>query len=158
MFLENVKKEQLGAVPKAFVSFELFEHLHDPHKFLCHLNGIMAKNDLIIFTTLSGIGLDIQALWEDSKSVTPPHHLNFINPKAAKILLERSGFSVLETRTPGKLDIDILCKSPSLIKDRFWRTFAKQATNIEKQSMQLFLAESGLSSHMLFVARKRNKL
>ena len=153
-FLENVNAVQLGANPKVFVSFELFEHLHDPHKFLSHLLKLMDCGDLFIFTTLSGLGLDIQALWEDSKSVTPPHHLNFINPKAARILLERTGFSVLETRTPGKLDMDILCKEPALIKDRFWRTFAVQATDQEKQSMQIYLADNGLSSHMLAVAQK----
>jgi hypothetical protein len=114
----------------------------------------MDCGDLFIFTTLSGIGLDIQALWEDSKSVTPPHHLNFINPKAARILLERVGFNALEVRTPGKLDMDILCKEPALIKDRFWRTFAVQATDQKKQSMQIYLADNGLSSHMLAVAQK----
>ena len=153
-FLENVNAVQLGTNPKVFVSFELFEHLHDPHKFLSHLLKLMDCGDLFIFTTLSGLGLDIQALWEDSKSVTHPHHLNFINPKAARILLERTGFSVLETRTPGKLDMDILCKEPALIKDRFWRTFAVQATDQEKQSMQIYLADNGLSSHMLAVAQK----
>lgn len=153
-FLENLNAVQLGAGPKVFVSFELFEHLHDPHKFLSHLLKLMDFGDLFIFTTLSGFGLDIQALWEDSKSVTPPHHLNFINPKAARILLERTGFSVLETRTPGKLDMDILCKEPALIKDRFWRTFAVQATDQEKQSMQIYLADNGLSSHLLAVAQK----
>ena len=153
-FLENVSAVQLGASPKVFVSFELFEHLHDPHKFLCHLFKLMDGGDLFIFTTLSGAGLDIQALWEDSKSVSPPHHLNFINPKAARILLKRAGFSVLDTRTPGKLDMDILCKEPALIKDRFWRTFAAQSTDQEKQSMQIYLADNGLSSHMLAVAQK----
>jgi len=153
-FLENVDVGQLGTNSKVFVSFELFEHLHDPYKFLTHLFQLMDGGDLFIFTTLSGVGLDIQALWEDSKSVSPPHHLNFINPKAARILLKRAGFLVLETRTPGKLDIDILCKEPALIKDRFWRTFAVQATDQEKQSMQIYLADNGLSSHMLAVAQK----
>jgi hypothetical protein len=117
----------------------------------------MNSGDLFIFTTLSGVGADIQALWENSKSVSPPHHLNFINPKAARILLESVGFNVLESCTPGKLDIDILCKEPALIKDRFWRTFAAQSTEQEKQSMQIYLADNGLSSHMLVVAQRPNR-
>jgi len=59
--------------------------------------------------------------------------------------------------TPGKLDINILCKEPALIKDRFWRTFAVQSTDQEKQSMQIYLADNGLSSHMLVVAQKQNR-
>lgn len=153
-FLENISPEQLGTGAKAFVSFELFEHLHDPEKFLRHLFDLMFVGDLFIFTTLSGTGVDIQALWEDSKSVSPPHHLNFLNPKSAKILLERVGFKVLQISTPGKLDIDILCNNQQHIKDRFWRTFAIQATEGEKQAMQSFVAENGLSSHMLIVCQK----
>ena len=37
------------------------------------------SGDSFIFTTLSGMGADIQTLWEDSKAVSPPMHLNFIN-------------------------------------------------------------------------------
>jgi 2-polyprenyl-3-methyl-5-hydroxy-6-metoxy-1,4-benzoquinol methylase len=153
-FLENIQFEQIGGALKAFVSFELFEHLHDPEHFLLHLNNLMSKGDLFIFTTLSGVGVDIQTLWNDSKSVSPPHHLNFFNPKSTRLLLERSGFNVLKISTPGKLDIDILCSNQDKIKDRFWRTFAIQSTSEEKRLMQNFVAENGLSSHMLVVCQK----
>lgn len=64
------------------------------------------------------------------------------------------GFEVLQIITPGKLDIDILCNNKQYIKDRFWRTFAVQATENDKQAMQTFIASNGLSSHMLVVCRK----
>lgn len=153
-FLEEIQPEQLVAGPKIFVSFEIFEHLHDPKKFLRHLFDLMLVGDLFIFTTLSGTGVDIQALWEDSKSVFPPHHLSFFNPKSVRILLQNVGFEVLQTSTPGKLDIDILCNNQQFIKDRFWRTFAIQADEDEKKVMQSFIAENGLSSHMLIVCQK----
>lgn len=153
-FLEDINSEQLGGGSKVFVSFELFEHLHDPEKFLCRLFDLMLDGDLFIFTTLSGVGVDIQALWDNSKSVSPPHHLNFLNPKSARILLERVGFDVLQTSTPGKLDIDILYNNQQHIKDRFWRTFVIQATENEKRAMQSFIANNGLSSHMLVVCQK----
>ncbi len=153
-FLEDIRTEQLEVGPKAFVSFELFEHLHDPESFLRHLLDLMSVGDIFIFTTLSGAGVDIQALWEDSKSVSPPHHLNFLNPKSVQILLNRLGFTVLQTSTPGKLDIDILCNNQQHIKDRFWRTFVIQAAEDEKQAMQMFIAGHGLSSHMLVVCQK----
>ena len=77
-FLEDVSIDDLPESSKCFVSFELFEHLHDPELFLLSLNNLMKSNDLFIFTTLSGTGLDIQVLWENSPSVSPPHHLNFL--------------------------------------------------------------------------------
>lgn len=153
-FLEQVSPAELPLGPKAFVSFELFEHLHDPATFLRQLNSLMVSGDLFIFTTLSGSGVDIQALWEDSKSVTPPHHLNFLNPRSVGLLLERLGFENLAVTTPGKLDIDILVNNQTAIKDRFWQTFVATASDAEKTAWQQLIATTGWSSHMMVVCRK----
>jgi len=153
-FLEDIKKEEIRGHRNSFVSFELFEHLHDPKCFLEHLILLMNGGDLFIFSTLSSTGLDIQALWEDSKSVSPPHHLNFFNPKSIRLLLEMVGFKVLQVSTPGHLDIDILCNNKKLIKDRFWRTFVNQASEHDKEAMQAFIAANSLSSHLLVVCKK----
>ena len=153
-FLEQVVPADLPSGPKAFVSFELFEHLHDPARFLEQLKHLMTPGDLFIFTTLSSCGVDIQALWEDSKSVTPPHHLNFLNPRSVEILLARLGLETLEVTTPGKLDIDILVNNQAAIKDRFWQTFVATASDAEKAQWQNMIATSGWSSHMMVVCRK----
>lgn len=152
-FLESVKPEQLPDGRKAFVSFELFEHLHEPASFVKYLTTLMGTGDFFLFTTLSGMGVDIQALWEDSKSVSPPHHLNFFNPRSVRLLLERLGLEVLQVTTPGKLDIDILCNHFGQIKDRFWRSFAQYADENEKKRWQEWIADAGWSSHMMVVAR-----
>jgi hypothetical protein len=153
-FLESVGLPDLPRGPKAYVSFELFEHLHDPEAFVRHLNSLMQAGDLLLFTTLSGTGADIQALWQDSKAVSPPHHLNFFNPLSIRILLQRLGMEVLEVTTPGKLDLDILINNRSLIKDRFWRTFVTAADEATNQRWQNLLAETGWSSHMMTICRK----
>lgn len=153
-FFEQTSLEDLAQGPKAFLSFELFEHLHNPVMFLNHLKGLMLQGDLFIFTTLSGAGVDIQALWEDSKSVSPPHHLNFLNPQSAKILIGRMGLEMLEVTTPGKLDIDILVNNRDHIKDRFWRTFIETASDNIREQWQSHISESGFSSHMMVVCRK----
>jgi len=153
-FLEDVAPADLPSGAKAFVSFELFEHLHDPSAFLGQLMELMNSKDLFIFTTLSGAGVDIQALWEDSKSVMPPHHLNFLNPRSVELLLNRLGFESLSITTPGKLDIDILENNFEAIKDRFWRTFIATASPDQKEEWQAMIAASGWSSHMMVVCRK----
>jgi hypothetical protein len=153
-FLEEVEVRELPEGPKVFVSFELFEHLHDPAMFLVHLNRLMGSGDLFIFTTLSGLGLDIQVLWENAKAVTPPHHLNFLNPYAIAILLGRLGFDCIEVTTPGQLDIDILSNNLEKVTDHYWQTFVKTASEDEKVEWQKMIAKSGRSSHMMVVCSK----
>lgn len=153
-FLEEVSSGDLPLGPKVFVSFELFEHLHDPAAFLKQLHSLMASGDLFIFTTLSGTGVDIQALWQDSKAVSPPHHLNFLNPRSVELLLTRLEFDEVEVTTPGKLDIDILVNNREHIKDRFWQTFVDSATVENRGAWQSLIASSGWSSHMMVVCRK----
>lgn len=156
-FIEKVDSARLLQRPKTFVSFELFEHLHDPGEFLRKLFGLMADGDYLIFTTLSGTGVDIQALWEDSKSVIPPYHLNFLNPYSVKIALERAGFEPVEITTPGRLDVSIMENNRNSLKDRFWRTFVDIATDAQKAAMQDAISESGWSSHMMVTCRKHTQ-
>jgi hypothetical protein len=153
-FLEAVDASDLPKSRKVFVSFELFEHLHSPEEFLIKLSNMMLPNDLFIFTTLSGTGADISVLWENSKSVSPPHHLNFFNPKSIPIILERLGFNTLEITTPGKLDMDIMSNSRDKITNRFWSRFFSMASEDEKKIMQKALEMTCSSSHIMVVCKK----
>lgn len=149
-FLEMVDDATLPSGPRAFVSFELFEHLHDSRVFLERLRSHMRPGDLFLFTTLSGMGVDIQALWENSNSVSL-QHLNFFNPRSIRILVESFGMSVVSIATPGKLDLDILFRNRDAIKDRFWRNFVAQASPEVLEAWQSFVASQGFSSHMFVV-------
>ena len=153
-FLEKIVPQDLPQNKKAFVSFELFEHLYDPGDFLDTLHQCMASGDLFIFSTLSGTGLDIQVLWEASNAVSPPQHLNFFNPHSVEILLNKCGFKLLEVTTPGRLDVDIICNNAADIKDRYWKNFVKTANEDEKKLLQELISTSGRSSHMLVVCIK----
>ena len=94
-FLEDGSVDDSPERSKCFVSFELFEHLYSPEDVLLNLNNLIQSNDLFIFTTLSGTGLDIQVLWENSPSMSPPHHFYFFNPFSVKMILERTGFKCI---------------------------------------------------------------
>ena len=153
-FMEDIQIEDLPSGRKCYVSFELFEHLHNPLKFLDVLNKQMNKGDIFIFTTLSGMGIDIQLLKGKSKSVSPPHHLNFLNPKSVSSLLNKNGFKVLEAITPGRLDIDILNKNKKYIKDTFWSNVIEYSNQKELFQIQDFISSSGLSSHMMITCIK----
>ncbi len=158
-FVEDAVLNDLPVRPKehgTFTSFELLEHVQNPLRFLNSCRNLLSPGDLFIFTTLNGLGLDILVLWEKSKSVHPPHHINFFNPLSIKVLLERAGFQLLEVSTPGKLDVDILESSlGNILSDRFWSSFLKQLGQDGREDFQQFVANHNLSSHMMVVAQCR---
>ena len=120
------------------VTFELVEHLQNPFEFFSKARRCLRPGGSLFFTTLSGFGFDIQNLWEGSKSVSPPHHLNFFNPNSVAILLRRCGFPQVEVSTPGRLDWNIVENSIAEGRDpgRFWRTFARNADESAKADLQ----------------------
>jgi len=140
-------------------AFELFEHLHDPLGFLERARALLRPGGLLVMTTLSGLGFDIQFLWQRSRSVSPPHHLNFANPFTIGRLLERADLEVVDVATPGALDWDILQSTldeeepgPDL---RFWRTVQQYGSREAKGALQSWIHDHGFSSHMRLVARAR---
>ncbi len=138
-------------------SFELFEHLYNPEEFLSRAFNLLKPSGIFVFTTLSGLGFDIQVLWERSKSVTPPHHLNFFNPWSIRTLLKKTGFQVVEVSTPGALDWDIVeggFTHEGVSPGRFFETVSKYGTHDAKASLQSWISDNGLSSHMRVVVKK----
>ncbi len=61
----------------------------------------------------------------------------------------------MDVSTPGKLDIDILVNNKEHVKNRFWKTFIERANENQKQKWQDTITQSGWSSHMMVVCKKR---
>jgi 2-polyprenyl-3-methyl-5-hydroxy-6-metoxy-1,4-benzoquinol methylase len=137
--------------------FELLEHLQNPRYFLSEVNKRLKRGGCLFISAPNGQGFDIQILWEKSKNVFPPHHLNFFNPGSIQILLEQTGFEVVKSETPGKIDVDIV--EGMHLKDgmdigRLWKLVINKSTPIQKARLQKWIANSGFSSHMRIVAQK----
>ena len=138
-------------------SFELFEHLHDPAVLAKKAFALLRPGGYLYLTTLNGLGFDIQLLWESSKSVTPPHHLNFFNPQSIRLMLEKIGFTLIEASTPGQLDWDIVdggYQKEALDPGRFFRTVSKYGSVQAKKDLQSWIGIYNFSSHMRVIAQK----
>jgi SAM-dependent methyltransferase len=138
-------------------SFEVLEHVPDPLLFIRQLATLVRPGGIAIVTTLGVDGFDIQLLWEQSNSVSPPHHLNFCSRKGFAAMFRQAGFSDIKITTPGKLDVDIvmnaLSKGAQPALSRFEQLLLESGEAV-RNAFQGFLAENGLSSHTWIVAQK----
>lgn len=152
--------EEIDATDQQFdflTAFELMEHLHSPHAFIETVKTLLKPGGYFLFTTLSGEGFDLQLLWEQSKSIMPPYHINFLNPHAAATMVEQCGLECVEITTPGKLDVDILeqrYKEEGVTPLRFWKLFFERVNEETRAAFQEMLVKNKLSSHMWVLARK----
>jgi 2-polyprenyl-3-methyl-5-hydroxy-6-metoxy-1,4-benzoquinol methylase len=137
----------------AATSFELLEHLHNPSLFLSKCSNLLQPGSLLILTTLTWDGFDLQVLREKSTSIHPPHHINFFSKMGMEILLKRYDLEILDLSTPGKLDVEIITKNQTNLRDHFLKKLVTGNEN-NKHAFQQFLQDNKLSSHMMIVARK----
>ncbi|MGD9610668.1 MAG: class I SAM-dependent methyltransferase [Desulfovibrionaceae bacterium] len=139
------------------VTLEVLEHVHEPQRFCSSVAGLLRPGGTAVFTTLCCSGFDIQVLWERSKSVSPPHHLNLMSLEGLGALMRRSGFATVECFTPGRLDVDIVRKfwTPEAGRgpDRFLSGLLA-ADEPTREAFQNFLAGNRLSSHCWVLATR----
>ncbi|HRC26027.1 MAG TPA: class I SAM-dependent methyltransferase [Alphaproteobacteria bacterium] len=137
--------------------FEVLEHVQDPERFARALCRVTAPGGLAILSCLGADGFDIQTLWEKSRSIMPPYHLNFLSRKGMEALFSRAGFDRVEILTPGRMDVQIVRRSmerglsPSLSRFESLLLSRGEETLAE---FQTFLARNGLSSHVWILCHK----
>ncbi len=149
---KRVEDIEEGEITVAFATaFEVAEHVFDPCTFLAACARILRPGGLLLFTTLTISGFDLEVLWEHSRSISPPQHLNFPSITGVGKLIERGGLEVVQISTPGKLDVDIVrnmvAAHPELPVPRFVRSLV-QADESTRSAFQRFLQVNGLSSHV----------
>jgi len=138
-------------------AFEVLEHVFDPLEFLLGARRILRPGGVLVLTTQTIDGFDIQVLWERSKSLAPPQHINLLSIAGMRALAERAGLELEELSTPGVLDVDIVrnaaadADAPPL--PRFVRSLLGQP-EATRGAFQAFLREHGLSSHMRALLRR----
>ena len=140
------------------VALEVIEHVHDLMKFCCALSDLLREGGRILLTGLTVDGFDIQVLWKKSKSISPPHHINFVSISGFEHLLTRAGFKGIRIFTPGKLDVDIVKNAAAekldWVAGQRFISHLLGRNDIVLQAFQRFLSEYQLSSHCWIWAEK----
>ncbi|MBL8616169.1 MAG: methyltransferase domain-containing protein [Deltaproteobacteria bacterium] len=156
--IEQVDEATLAALGTTVVaSFECIEHLFDPGAFVRSCARVLQPGGLLLLTCPSAAGFDIALLRGESDAVDH-EHLNYFTPDSLGLLLEACGFDVLETITPGLLDVELVRKKvqegrASLRGQPFLERVVMDP--ILGDALQSFLQAHGLSSHLWMVGRRR---
>lgn len=142
----------------AVAAFEVIEHLFSPRDFFQMSFRVLEPGGLVVVSCPNGQGFDIETMQEKSGAVDV-EHLNYFNPRSLSFLAESCGFKVLETSTPGELDVDLTRKKVlSGELDISGNRFLERVliTDFERlgEPFQRFLAANTLSGHLVLVARK----
>ncbi len=141
--------------------FEVIEHVHSPIDFLKSLLSLTKPGGYVLVSGLGVDGYDIQVLWEQSKSISPPHHINFMSVKGLEFLFGRAGFEEVDVITPGKLDVEIVAKAiastPGIARDNRFARLISSSTELVQQEFQVFLQKHRMSSHVWVFARRPEK-
>jgi SAM-dependent methyltransferase len=134
--------------------FEVLEHVQSPDAFCKAMHDVTAPGGVAIMSCLGVDGFDIQLLWEESRSFSPPYHLNFMSRTGMETMLAKAGFDRVEILTPGRLDVEIVQKSmqrgssPGL--SRFEKLLLSRGDETLR-AFQQFLADNALSSHVWII-------
>lgn len=138
--------------------FEVIEHAHNPLEFIKAIARLVKPGGFVLVSGLGIEGFDIQVLWDKSKSVSPPHHINFLSVSGFETLFKRAGFDRVKVTTPGGLDVDIVCNA--LADEALTSSYARFIRTLQRRGQQAMadfqdlLVRHKLSSHTWILARK----
>lgn len=139
-------------------AFEVIEHLFSPKEFFETAFKVLEPGGLVVVSCPNGKGFDVEMM-QDLAGAVDVEHLNYFNPKSLSHLVESCGFAVLEAYTPGVLDVDLVHKKAvsgeiDLSGNAFLQKILLDEFDQYGLAFQRFLAENGLSGHLMLVARK----
>jgi 2-polyprenyl-3-methyl-5-hydroxy-6-metoxy-1,4-benzoquinol methylase len=132
------------------VCFEVIEHVHNVNDFLASLVKLVKPGGAVVVSGLSVDGFDIQTLWEKSKSISPPHHINFLSVDGFSKSFLQFGLMDVEVLTPGQLDVDIVrnAMSDGIWNGDQWWNLVYSRGNECLRDFQEFLRKHKMSSHL----------
>lgn len=152
--------EELGEdTVDIFCAFEVVERIFSPLKLFEKAYRACKRNGLFIITTGTSSGFEYQVLGEHSPNLIPTDRLNLLSMEALSTQIERAGFEIVELSTPGRLDVEIVRRAfernPDIPLDAFWKYVFHNRSENALHSLQEYLQQFQLSSHVRIAAIKR---
>ncbi len=142
--------EQLVEAKRKFdviLLFEVTEHLLSPLEVLRSIYDLLNPGGLVVLTSPNAASIEVQFLKDRSTSLDI-EHISVLTPQAIVFLATMSNFNILEMKTDGKLDVDLLTRAG------YEMSLAKDEVVFSDLELQKIISESGLSSNMQIILQK----
>lgn len=159
----NIKIIKDGHIEKdsidIFSAFEVIERVFNPKKLFFDAFKACKKGGLFVFTAATSSGFEYQVLKKYSPNIIPTDRLNLLSFEVLVSKIKEAGFEIIETSTPGRLDVEIVRrtyeKNPDIPIDPFWKYLFRFRDENALHSLQEYLQQFQLSSHIRMAAIKR---
>lgn len=142
-----------------YAAFEVVEKAYDPGKIFSNAFNSCNESGILIITSAVASGFEYQVLGENSPNVIPPDRINLLSLEALTSQIEKAGFQIIEVSTPGRLDVEMVKKTydknPDIPLDPFWKYLFRYRNENALHSLQEYLQQFQLSSHVRIAAIKR---
>lgn len=135
-------------------AWELIEHVLEPDVFLRLVRKVLKPGAPLILSTPNERSIETRKLGTASSNILFDH-VRLYNPVAMQALMARNGFRIIESCTPGKLDVDRLQQHRKANPDAYINDHGLSLILDDEQAaddFQTFLQTHSLSSHMRVVA------
>lgn len=160
---KNIEIIKQGGIPKdsadIFAAFEVIEKAFNPAKLFSDGYDACKDGGLYIMTSTTSSGFEYQVLGQYSPNIIPLDRLNLLSLEALKNQIEKAGFKIVEISTPGRLDVEMVKKAyeknPDIPLDTFWKYIFRNRDENALHSLQEYLQQFWLSSHVRIAAIKK---
>jgi 2-polyprenyl-3-methyl-5-hydroxy-6-metoxy-1,4-benzoquinol methylase len=142
--------EQLVEADRKFdvvLLFEVTEHLLSPLEVFRSIFDLLNPGGLLILTSPNAASIEVQFLKDRSTSLDI-EHISVLTPQAIVFLATLSNFKILEMKTQGSLDVDLLARAG------YEMNVKKDEIQLNDIDLQKIISEGGLSSNMQIVLQK----
>jgi 2-polyprenyl-6-hydroxyphenyl methylase / 3-demethylubiquinone-9 3-methyltransferase len=138
--------------------YELIEHLVYPVDFMKAIKSLLTIGGFCVFTTPNAAGAENLASDYNTRrliahAIFPPMHLNAFSVQNIAYFSMRCGFDIIEIKTPGKLDVDMIVKNKMYINNSIFSSISDITCEDTLEKIQMLLAASFASSHMQVILR-----
>ena len=108
----------------AVIALDVLEHVLDPELMLRNCGAMLKPGGLLLLQTPNTMGLRARLQGEAWEMRDPAQHLNLCSPKGLRLLLEATGFKVVELHTVSGTGLELgvakwLAHGKQFVLDRF---------------------------------------